>query len=127
MNETIVSMQGVTPILRMYDIKKTKAFYLEFLGFQLDWEHRFEPGLPLYMQVSHSNCKIHLSEHHGDCSPGAAIRIPIRNIETFHQNLLATNYKYARPGLETAIWQAREVTVLDPAGNRLVFTEPLQT
>src|SRR6185295_19052023 len=31
---------------------------------------RFEPDLPLYMQVSRDRCVLHLSEHHGDCSPG---------------------------------------------------------
>jgi hypothetical protein len=48
------------PILRFYDEAKTKEFYLSFLGFKLDWEHRFESNLPLYMQVSHGNCLVHL-------------------------------------------------------------------
>src|SRR5262245_37133532 len=34
----------------MFD--EAKAFYVAFLGFRVDWEHPFEPGLPLYMQVS---------------------------------------------------------------------------
>jgi hypothetical protein len=41
-----------TPILRIFDERKAKEFYLDFLGFTLDWEHRFESDLPLYMQVS---------------------------------------------------------------------------
>jgi hypothetical protein len=36
--------------------------------------HRFAPDLPLYMQVSRDGSVLHLSEHHGDCSPGAANR-----------------------------------------------------
>jgi Glyoxalase superfamily protein len=40
------------PILRSFDEARSRGFYLGFLGFQVDWEHRFEPGLPLYMQVS---------------------------------------------------------------------------
>ena len=40
------------PILRIFDVAKAKEFYLDYLGFRADWEHRFEPGLPLYMQVS---------------------------------------------------------------------------
>lgn len=41
-----------TPILRIFDEAKAKEFYVGFLGFTVDWEHRFEAGLPLYMQVS---------------------------------------------------------------------------
>ncbi len=58
-----------TPILRMFDEAKAREFYVEFLEFKVDWEHRFAPDMPLYMQVSKGNCIIHLSEHHGDASP----------------------------------------------------------
>ena len=63
-------------ILRIFDEAKAKDFYLGFLGFGLDWEHRFEPDMPLYAQISLGECVIHLSEHHGDASPGSAVRVP---------------------------------------------------
>lgn len=34
-----------TPILRIFDERKAKEFYLDYLGVRLDWEHRFESGL----------------------------------------------------------------------------------
>ena len=40
------------PILRSFDEAKAREFYVDWLGFGVDWEHRFEPGAPLYMQVS---------------------------------------------------------------------------
>jgi hypothetical protein len=40
------------PILRNFDEAKARAFCCEFLGFSEDWAHRFEAGLPLYLQVS---------------------------------------------------------------------------
>jgi len=39
-------------VLRSFDEAKAREFYVDFLGFTVDWEHRFEPGMPLYMQVS---------------------------------------------------------------------------
>jgi hypothetical protein len=33
----------VTPILRSFDEAKGREFYVDFLGFKVDWEHRFEP------------------------------------------------------------------------------------
>lgn len=65
----------VTPILRIFDEAKALEFYVDFLGFKVDWQHRFEANFPLYLQVSLGECVLHLSEHHGDASPGAAVRI----------------------------------------------------
>lgn len=78
-----------TPILRSFDEAKAREFYVGFLGFQIDWEHRFEPGLPLYMQVSLGECVLHLSEHCGDCTPGSAVRIETPDVTAYQQRLLA--------------------------------------
>ncbi|NGZ09645.1 MAG: VOC family protein [Nitrospira sp. LK70] len=113
-----------TPILRIFDESKAKEFYIEFLGFKVDWEHRFEEGLPLYLQISKDDCVLHLSEHHGDCCPGAAVRIETNELEAFQQNLLAKNHKYARPRIEEMQW-GRDMSVTDPFGNRLTFCQLL--
>lgn len=117
-----MSFGKTTPILRIFDERKAKEFYLEFLGFTLDWEHRFEKGLPLYMQVSKDGCVIHLSEHHGDCCPGAALRIETNELEAFHRQLSEKAYHYARPDIEATSWGSRDMSVRDPFGNRLTFT-----
>lgn len=113
----------ITPVLRSFDEAKAREFYLDFLGFRLDWTHRFEPGLPLYMQVSLGDCTLHLSEHHGDACPGAAVRIETDELDAFHARLTAAKYRYARPGIEHTPWGSREVRVADPFGNRLTFFE----
>ncbi|MYM80977.1 VOC family protein [Duganella sp. FT50W] len=116
-----MGLGAITPILRCFDEAKTREFFLDFLGFQVDWEHRFEDGLPLYMQVSRDGCVLHLSEHHGDCSPGAALRITTSDVDAYQRELIAKQYKNARPGVEEVPWGGREMTVRDPSGNRLVF------
>ncbi|MET3212238.1 UNVERIFIED_CONTAM: hypothetical protein ABIC26_005260 [Paenibacillus sp. PvR008] len=63
------TVKQTTPLFRIFDEAKAKEFYLDYLGFQLDWEHRYEPGMPLYVQVTLGDATIHLNEHHGDCSP----------------------------------------------------------
>ncbi|KEQ25999.1 glyoxalase superfamily protein [Paenibacillus tyrfis] len=123
MSDMSYALKSVTPILRIFDETKAIAFYVDYLGFQIDWEHRFEANLPLYMQISLGACTLHLSEHHGDCCPGAAVRIGAENLEAFHAELGAKDYKYAKPGLETTPWDTRELTVTDPFGNRLIFFE----
>ena len=108
------------PILRIFDEAKAREFYVDFLGFAVDWEHRFAPDLPLYMQVSRDGCVLHLSEHHGDATPGAALRIDTAELEAFHQEITAKAYKYARPQIEAMPW-GRDLSVRDPFGNRLTF------
>ena len=119
-----LSYEKATPILRIFDEAKAKEFYVDFLGFKVDWEHRFEPSLPLYMQISKDGCVLHLSEHHGDCSPGAAMRIETSELDAFHAELASKRYKYARPVIEEMPWGTRDMSVKDPFGNRLTFTTP---
>lgn len=110
-----------TPILRSFDEQKALEFYVEFLGFTVLFRHRFEPELPLYMAVKRGGCELHLTEHHGDCSPGAAVRVEVSDIDAFHTELNAKQYRYARPGIEDMPWGSREMSVNDPFGNRLTF------
>jgi len=112
------------PILRIFDEAKAREFYIGYLGFQVDFEHRFEPGTPLYMGISRGDCKLHLSEHHGDSTPGSAVRVQVDELEAYHQELTAKQYKYYRPGLQDQEWGTREMTVQDGFGNKLIFYRP---
>jgi catechol 2,3-dioxygenase-like lactoylglutathione lyase family enzyme len=113
----------IIPVLRIFDIAKAKEFYLEYLGFKVDFEHRFEPGLPLFMQVSLGDITLHLSEHHGDGSPGARIVIETAGLAEYHAELTAKNYNYARPGLVDQPWGTTTLTIADPFYNHLQFSE----
>ena len=122
-----MSLGKTTPILRIFDEAKAKEFYVDFLGFNIDWEHRFEDGLPLYMQVSKDNCILHLSEHHGDCCPGSAMRIETKEIEDYQKELIAKQYKNSRPGILDTPWGSKDMSISDPFGNKLVFTNAIST
>lgn len=113
------------PILRIFDEAAARAFYVDFLGFKVDWEHRFEPGMPLYAQVSRGDCVLHLSEHYGDCCPGAALRIEVADIEALHAEISAKHIRPVRPGIVERPWGRRELEARDPFGNRLVFDAPM--
>ena len=118
-----IGFDQTVPILRIFSVDKAKEFYLDFLGFALDWEHRFADGLPLYMQVSRGALCLHLSEHHGDACPGSTVFVRMRGVEALHRELTAKTYRYLRPGVERAPWGARVMEVTDPFGNRIRFNE----
>lgn len=111
------------PILRMFDVAKAREFYLDWLGFQIVFEHRFAPDLPLYLGIERAGLELHLSEHHGDASPGAHVRVETTGLDALHAELSAKRYRYGRPGIEEQPWGARELTVHDPFGNRITFSE----
>jgi len=114
-----------TMILRSFDESMAKDFYIHFLGFHLDWEHRFEPNTPLYMQLSMGDCLLHLSEHFGDAAPGSHVRLMVNDVTNYCQNLLDKNYRNARPGYQDQSWGSRDMTINDPFGNRITFYTPL--
>jgi len=64
-----------TPILRIFYVAKKREFCIDFLGFSVDWEHRFGENFASYKQLSRRNCILHLSEHHGDSTPGSRVLI----------------------------------------------------
>ena len=112
------------PILRIFDEAKAKDHYVGFLGFQVDWEHRFGDNFPVYMQVSRDACILQLSEHHGDACPGAAVHIQTTGLDEFVRTLVEKNYKYSKPGVEEMPWGNRQTQIADPFGNKLIFFEP---
>ncbi|MDP4546237.1 glyoxalase superfamily protein [Marinobacter sp. MDS2] len=115
------------PIFRIFDEEKAKEFYLEFLGMSLDWEHRFEPDSPIYMQVSRGDLVFHLSEHSGDCTPGSKTFVSIDDIEALYKEVTMQEYKYSRPQITTAPWGDRVFEVIDPFSNKILFDEPCTT
>ncbi len=111
------------PILRIFNVDKAREFYAEYLGFHVDWEHKFAEAAPIYMQVSRAGLVLHLSEHHGDGTPGCHVYVQMEGVEEFHGELTAKNYGYLRPGLKRTEWNTLSLNLLDPFGNMLCFNE----
>jgi hypothetical protein len=119
-------MATVKPILRIFDYERAIAHYIDWLGFQIDWQHRFEEDAPVYMQVSRDEIVLHLSEHSGDGTPGTNVFIDdFKGLEDYHKMLLEKKYKYNRPGINVPFYDpnALEVVVIDPFRNQLILVE----
>jgi len=118
-----IDFQQTVPILRTFSEEKAREFYVGFLGFIVDWEHRFADDAPLYMQVARGGLVLQLSEHHGDACPGGTVLVRLTGVEEYHRELTAKNYRNNRPGLEHTPWNTRLMEVIDPFGNRIRFSE----
>ncbi|MFL4471919.1 glyoxalase superfamily protein [Tateyamaria armeniaca] len=109
------------PILRSFDETKAREFYIDFLGFEVVFEHRFEPDTPLYMGLRLGRCELHLSEHFGDAAPGASMRIEVEDVHALCAALNAKSYRHARPGVQRQSWGMDDMSISDPFGNKLIF------
>ena len=56
---------------------------------------------------------LHLSEHHGDGTPGSGVFVRTTELDAFHAEITSKGYPFMRPGIEEAPWGGRIMTVID--------------
>jgi catechol 2,3-dioxygenase-like lactoylglutathione lyase family enzyme len=110
--------QRVMPTLRMTDYARSKRFYVEGLGFQVDWEHRFEPGFPVFAQVSRDGLAFFLTEHTGDCPVGGLVHLYVPDVDSWFEEFRQRGLSIEEPPNE-CLQGLRSMTVVDPDGNKL--------
>ena len=115
--------EKVIPILRIFDYKKAIEFYIDWLGFKINWEHTFDDNTPVYMEIEKDGLILHLSEHHGDGTPGTNVFVWSSGVEEFHKEIINKKYKYNKPGLEKTFYGSLSVTVIDPFHNQIIFNQ----
>ncbi|MDB6102157.1 MAG: putative Glyoxalase/bleomycin resistance protein/dioxygenase [Gammaproteobacteria bacterium] len=117
-------MQRTIPVLHVDSYEKAKAYYVDWLGFTIDWEFRLEPEFPVYMQVSREGLLLHLSEHKGDNPDGVMCHVDVDDLDA-----LMTEWKAKRPDFaqetEIAPWNAKHIDLKDPFGNTLGINQIL--
>lgn len=125
LNPEQMKLKPAIPLFRIFDDQLARRFYVDWLGFHIDWEHRFSDDAPRYIQISRDSLVIHLTEHHGDGSPGAKILVHVDDVEALHRELSTRPNPNMNPGIEDAPWHAKVMEVTDPFGNRICFNESL--
>ena len=123
-----IQFQRTVPIFRIFSLEKAREFYLDFLGCKVDWEHRFAPRCAgLSCRCRAADIAIHLSEHHGDGTPGSLVYVYMTGVGELHRELNDKNYRHNRPDLQEQDWGMTELTVVDPFNNRITFGESTAT
>jgi catechol 2,3-dioxygenase-like lactoylglutathione lyase family enzyme len=111
-------METAIPVLRIVNAAQAVAWYRR-LGYDQEWEHRFEPGFPAFVSISRKGeARIFLSEHTGDARPGGLILLEVREIEP-----VAVEFDVE---IVEQPW-GREVHLVDPDGNRLRVSASAQS
>ncbi len=104
---------SATPVLRVRHLAASIGYYVEKLGFELDWE-----GPGRFASVSRGRCCLFLAE--GDQgNPGAWAWIGVSDVDQLHAEYQATGASI-RQAPTNFSW-ACEIQVSDPDGNILRF------
>lgn len=112
--------QTVIPQLRITSAQPSLEFYVAGLGFAVDWQHQFEPGFPLFIQLTRAGQTIFLTEHTGDCEVGGAVYFIVPDVDRCFEEFSRRGILVAEPSAPTP-WGTREMLIKDPDGNRLRF------
>jgi uncharacterized glyoxalase superfamily protein PhnB len=120
------------PVLRIFAVDPALQFYVDFLGFTLDFGGpNGGRGTPYYGQVSYAATTLHLAEAAYSASQGATVFIWIDGIDQLRERLDHRRTEVAvwgpavwTPEVEKAQWNGRVLTIADPFGNHLRFSEP---
>ena len=113
-------MQRVVPALRVLSYQVSSAFYGR-LGFTERWTHRFDAGLPVFAAVARDGMEIFLTEHTGDCPPGALVHFYVPDVDSLYAEFQALGVPVEEAPGNSLGQDIRDMLVLDPDGNRLSF------
>jgi uncharacterized glyoxalase superfamily protein PhnB len=123
MSEGTRQEQFVFPHLRITKYKHAKEFYVDKLGFTIDWEWRHEPGLPVFMRITKDGRSLFLSEHEGDGPTGTSVSIYLPDVDKWYQEFADNGVEIKPPDDEP--WGERSTTFCDPDGNRISISTVL--
>lgn len=114
----------INPKLPMRDKAKTKAFYINQLGFTMCGKTEYDD----YLMVEKDNIQIHFFKFK-ELNPKknyGQVYIRTDNIEELYQTLLDNGTPIHPNGkLETKPWGQKEFSLLDPDTNLLTFGQSI--
>ena len=116
-------MQQVFSALRITDYDRSRAFYVDVLGFEIDWEHRFGPDFPVFLQVTREGLSLYLSQHEGDCKVGGLVYFYVPDVDGWHDEIVRHGLNVPPP--KDQPWGNREVRLSDPDGNTVCISTQL--
>jgi catechol 2,3-dioxygenase-like lactoylglutathione lyase family enzyme len=112
------------PTLRVGDAESAKRFYVDGLGFRVDWEWRHEPEQPVFLQISREGMRLYLSEREGDGRVGGLVHLYVPDVDAWQAEMLARGIVAEGPPVDQP-WGNREMRVRDPDGNQLCVCSPI--
>ena len=119
-NKSISHVQQVIPALRVRSYQASIAFYCK-LGFIEHWRHQFNPTFPVFASIALDRMEIFLTEHEGDCQFGGLVHFYVPDVDKCYRAFQQAGVSIAAPPSNSLGPDLRDMLVIDPDGNRLIF------
>ncbi|HEY7187933.1 MAG TPA: VOC family protein [Vicinamibacterales bacterium] len=121
----IAKLTGIAPQFLVDDLQRSIAYYVQRLGFQLDFVYE-----GFYASVSRDGCSIHLKcapkteadRTHRQQQEHLDAYVAVNNAAALHDELRSRGASVTKP-LEDQPWACRDFHIEDPDGYILCFSE----
>ncbi len=118
-----VKITGMVPVFGINSYEAALAHYVDWLGFNIDWEWREAPGRPVIMSISRGEVSLMLNEG-DDQSMGSWLTLNVTDLQA-----LADEWNERKPGVAIVAisppYDIPSIFLTDPFGNRMDFQQPL--
>lgn len=112
--------QRVVPALRVARYAKSREFYGK-LGFVEQWRHQDGPSAPTFAAVVKDGMELFLTEHAGDCVAGGLVHFHVDDVDSLHRECVTAAVPIDQPPMNSLGPDTRDMVIVDPDRNRLVF------
>ncbi len=113
----------IVPVFGIGSYDEAVAFYVDGLGFNLDWEWREAPGRPVIMAISRNGVALMLNEH-PDSSSASSLTLKVTDIGAFAEEWNARRPDSVAVAIEPP-YDIPSIFLRDPFGNGLDFQQPV--
>ena len=111
------------PVLPVEDLDVAKNFYVNQLGFSLDWEARFDSPNEGLLGVQRGGMKITLDCPMSGHGRNACVSLIVESADQYYEEWANRGVAMKRPP-KNEEWNARTFGVTDPFGNTIFVIGP---
>lgn len=115
------TIDSIVPVLSVGSYEETVSHYVEWLGFNIDWEYR-EEQLPFVISITRDGFSFMLTE--SETSTGSWTTIYVSDIEAMSEELNSQRSNSVKIELYPPN-DIAQIHVIDPWKNLLVFEQSL--
>jgi hypothetical protein len=113
----------IVPVFGITSYAGAVAHYVDWLGFNLDWEWREAPDRPVIMAISRDGVSLMLNEHPSSSS-ASSLTLKVTDIDAF-----AEEWNGRRPNSVKVVvgppYDIPSIYATDPFGNYMDFQQPV--
>ena len=113
----------IVPVFGIASYDEAVAHYIDWLGFNLDWEWRAAPGRPVIMAISRDGVSLMLNEHPASSSASSLV-LKVTDIYAFAEEWNARRPNSVTVAMEPP-YDIPSIFVRDPFGNSMDFQQPV--